>query len=448
MAKKKTGPKKPKAPKTIEPPVYVGIEPPPLIIDRRPPVKPPTTKPLTKAYDCMFSTKQLTFYLLEIEGPTSSKNAGPFVFNYAPRNVSWKKPVTITEYKTQGNISQPIYFSSAGNKKLVLNDIIFNGDNHLLPHDQLNRLQLLQLPAKGTTKLRVFQLLVGNLEGKKFAARSYGKYVISSLDIVEQFRDPNSGLTLRAKVNLELLEVAQYQVDLGNDLAVPTTIVPTLPKELLAETAAPPAPPELGQETVSGEAIPANSLIAKVGKETASVPNMAPHLHFVYRNKNETDTQAAARYLKQGIKDGNQFTYPKQILDLITLGPWQYKDQKSEAKKLSELKVFSGLGPRRSGYHKGVDYQLPGFGGPAMEGCPIYMNVPCSWAGRGQNPDGCYAWEISEPGLDGVVIICHIRELGEVSGTHNKKASSIKPLNKGGTTDKAIKKKDELTGDR
>jgi hypothetical protein len=475
MGKFKTGPKKPKKPATAPPSQEYSIVPPGIEVVNEysivPPdlprgAKPPTAKPQSPAYNCLFSSKQLTFYLSEINPPASGATAGLFVFKYAPKNVSWKKSVNITEYKTQGNIEQPLYFSSAANKKLKLDDIIFDGHDgsHILPHDQLNRLQLLQLPAKGTTKLRVFQLLVGNLDGKKFAARSYGKFVISGLDIVEQFRDPLSGLTLRAKVNLELTEVAGYQLDLGNDVALPTSIVPTLPPELTNLNRLGPTLSIVGKGKEGGAAaIEPGTIIAYVGIKGTKINKASgkhvAHLHMQFRYKNEDQTQAVKRYIKEDPK-ASWRTYPKEILDMITLGPWQYKDArqnlKSPALKLSEIKTRIGggnLGAYRGyGPHRGVDYQFEGFIDEAMHRCPITTNIGLFWVGAaegGQNA-GAWEWEGTLNGKDFILSIFHIDNngLAQASGTAAyKKNFTNAPLNTGGNTDKAIKKSGAETQD-
>ena len=466
-ALKKTKAKKPRPPKTAPPSQEYSIVPPDLIVDRSPPQKKPVSKPVpTPSYDCLKSDKELTFYLTEINGPASSKGAGPFVFKYAPKNVSWKKQVGISEYKTQGNTEQPLYFTAGTNKKLQLQEIIFDGHDgtHVLPHDQLNRLQLLQQPVKGTTKLRVFQLLVGNLGFKSFSARSYGKYVISNLDIAEIFRDPSTGLTLRAKVNLELTEVAGYQLDFGNDLAIPTSIVPTLPKELLGSPLSTLGPTlsNVGSAQEVGGAIPAGTVIAYVGDKATKYA----HLHYEFRYKTQDEDSAVKAFVPKDI--GPWSAYPKEILDLITLGPWQYRARgsnkvtKSEAKKLSELLgvvVIDGgyLGAPRDyrkigkklDRHRGIDFQLLGFPGVASKGTPIQININCFFVGQVHEGSGAYAWEGTLNGKEFIITIKHINEggLAQVSNTANTRANSKKALSKGGTTDKANKKADQDTGD-
>jgi hypothetical protein len=451
MSKTKLGPKKPKAPATA--PKKKSSSVPPKLKDK-PKIKAPS-KPVTKEYDCLFNDKPLTFYLTEINGPASSKNAGPFIFRYAPKAVSWKKPLSISEYKTQGNTSQPMYFASGANKKLTLNDILFDGHDgsHVLPHEQLNRLQLLQLPAKGTTKLRVFELLVSNITSKSFAARSYGKFVITNLDIAEQFRDPSTGLTLRARVNLELTEVANYQLDFGNDLAIPSSIVPTLPKELGSPLSSlGPTLSNVGSGQEVGGAISAGSVIAKIGSKGTD----AAHLHFEFRYKDEDRFKSVEKYTGTSKDNGPWKTYPKEILDLITIGPWEYKRSKGKAKKLSEIttKIPGGyLGkyrPEKSRRHPGVDYQLDKDTGGAFvnqegRGIPITINANVFWVGPAGQGSGCYKWEGTLNGREFIITICHIDDAGglaQVSNTANKKPVSVTPQNKGGNTSAAIKKSD------
>lgn len=449
MSKKKTKPKKPKAPKTAPPTQEYTIVPPELIIDRTTPKKPPVKTP---TYDCLKSDKELTFYLVEINGPKSSEGAGPFTFKYAPQKVSWKKQVGISEYKTQGNTEQPLYFTAGQNKKLQLQEILFDGHDgtHVLPHEQLNRLQVLQLPAKGTTKLRVFQLLVGNVSNKSFSARSYGKFVITGLDIAEVFRDPSTGLTLRAKVNLELTEVAAYQLDLGNDLAIPTSIVPTLPEELSSPLSS--LGPTLsnvanGQEV--GAAIPAGTVIAYIGTKGTN----AAHLHYEFRYKDEDRFKAVENFTGTKKDTGPWKTYPKEILDLITLGPWEKNKERGKAKKLSEIntKISGGyLGnyrPKNNRRHPGVDYQLDRDNGGAFSnqdgnGIPITSNTGLFWVGPAGKGFGCYKWEGTLNGREFIITICHINDggLAQISNTANKKISSTDPQSKGGNSNKAKNK--------
>lgn len=449
MSTKKLGPKKPKAPATAPKPIEPKSTAPKL--KDKPKPKAPTN-PVTKEYDCLLTDKQLTFYLTEINGPASSKTAGPFVFRYAPKAVSWKKAVSVTEYKTQGNVSQPMYFASGANKKLTLNDILFDGHDgsHVLPHEQLNRLQLLQLPAKGTTKLRVFELLVSNITSKNFAARSYGKFVITNLDIAEQFRDPATGLTLRARVNLELTEVANYQLDFGDDSAIPSSIVPTLPAELSSPLSS--LGPSLSSNGApeTGAAIPSGSVIAKIGSKGTN----AAHLHFEFRYKDEDRFKSVEKFTGTAKDLGPWKTYPKEILDLITIGPWEYKGSKGKAKKLSEIttKISGGyLGnyrPKSNRRHPGVDYQLDKDTGGAFanqegRGIPITVNTGVFWVGPAGVGFGCYKWEGTLNGREFIITICHIDDAGgltQVSNTANKKPVSITPQNKGGNTKAAIKK--------
>ena len=243
----------------------------------------------------------LQFYLTEVT--SNSTKSKPFVFKYAPRNVAWKKQHVIAEVKTQGNTQQPMYFNYGENKKLQLQDILFETDKHKLPDVDLEALQQMQKP-RGTA-LKIFRLSVGYVENKKFVARTYGEFVISSLDIKELLRDTRTGLTSRATVNLELTEIASYQKDTNRDLSVPRSIVPTLPKELKEEAKA----AQKSSATLSNKE---STAPIKPGSVLGTIaPKKSLYFHYSAPGLSVADT-----IVKKGWQPG---VYPKSVLDAFRL---------------------------------------------------------------------------------------------------------------------------------
>lgn len=400
-----------------------------------PPIKPAPIKGspvLSSAYDCLNTGANLTYYLLEV----GVKDPKPFVFALPPRAVSWKKNFNLQEYKTQGNLAQPIYFSLAENRRLSLSGITFDPDKGSLPHERLELLQELQKPAG--TKLRVYQLLLGNKQAKQFAARSYGKFVISSIDIAEQLRD-NTGKTLRAIVNVELIEVSSLQLDFGRDLSVPTTIVPTLPPEL-ANSQAADVNNNAGNVTPSpGNAIKAGTTIAYVGHAGVGAGKSSSHLHMEYIAPGKTLDQTV-----EGLYATGQL--PRFVQDAVSLGPHQGVAKK----KLSELKSYSPIQRFRAFKgrpHRGSDYQLTPLANVAMFRCPIVIEVDMFFKDFRAVPTKDAStlltildMECTVKGYEGIYRFLHVDGLAPEVNTSAKRITSTQPNNTGGKTTKALQK--------
>ncbi len=426
---------KPKVPKpSAKAPPSQKIKAPPSKTKKVIPTVSKEKKPvLSTAYNCLNNTGDLTYYLLEI----GAKDSKPFTFVLPPRAVSWKKPVHIQDIKTQGNISQPLYFSFAENKKLTLSGIIFDQNSGSLPHERLELLQSLQLPVN--TKLRVYQLLVGNTESKQFAARSYGKFVISSVDITEQLRDSQTGKTLRAIVNIELTEVSSQQLDFGKDLSVPSTIVPTLPSELTG-TVTNSANSEGGEPTPnSGNVIKAGTTVAFVGYRGVAAGINSSHLHLNYIAPGKTLNQTIEPLFATG-------QLPLFVRQAVSLGPFQNVPKK----KLSELKTYSGIQKFRAfsqGPHRGADYQLTPLANKAMFKCPINIEVDMFFESfntrKLRNIDSLLSvltLVCEVKGYEGRYQFLHIESSAPGIDTSRKRSATTEPNNKGGKTPTAIKR--------
>jgi hypothetical protein len=164
-------------------------------------------------------------------------------------------------------------------------------------------LQQMQKP-RGTA-LKIFRLSVGYVENKKFVARTYGEFVISSLDIKELLRDTRTGLTSRATVNLELTEIASYQKDTNRDLSVPRSLVPTLPKELKEEAKA-------AQKSSAALSNKDSTAPIKPG-QTIGIININESLNFAF---SLPGLSVADTIKKKGWQPG---VYPKSVLDAFSL---------------------------------------------------------------------------------------------------------------------------------
>lgn len=400
-----------------------------------------TTLP-AQIHECTPLVDNLTFYLVEVAKANVNT---PIVWEFwlPPATISWSKNTTIAQSKTQGNTQQPMYFANAENKHLKLGGIVLDGKTRgRLPKEALKRLEEMAKPGPRNA-VKVFELIVKSYNSKKqqVGHRSYGKFIVTIGEVVEKFRDIKTGESLRIVLDLDLYEVADYQLDLGNDLSVPTTLVPTLPTDLTSGAAADAKPNvSLGQIPV-GEPIPAGTVFAVTGSSGKGKPKggVPSHLHFQWRPFNKTANQVTTEFF------GKEFpkSITKNIIVKVNTKHLMKSGPLSENQRSREYATFLGA-PRPNNpdgstrRHNGVDY--PNLDGDDLSATvPLYFKSYTDWS-KGGGGGRILELECFEKGAEGVYTFMHLNSIPEgVTKARRGPSKSTDSSNKGGNTPTAAK---------
>lgn len=144
-------------------------------------------------------------------GPTE------WYFIASPLKVSWSKKGEMSETLTYGSNSAHLTYGTTKLRALTLNECLIEGftDNKTVENNvrELEECMHIHIDSEsGSAAPYCWRLFAGS--------KSYGTYVLTSVESNEIFRD-NSGNSTRSVVNLTMQEVADYQVNLGQDLAAP-----------------------------------------------------------------------------------------------------------------------------------------------------------------------------------------------------------------------------------
>ena len=135
-----------------------------------------------------------------------------------PQLVSWSKESTNSEVAAWGTNEPYLNYSTTKLRKLTLGDAMFEGfsDGKQVEGNikSLEAAMKMVLNEEGFASPYCWNVFAGN--------KSYGTFVISSVQVKEQMRDM-SGNATRAVVDVELTEVPSYQVSTGIDLTSPAT---------------------------------------------------------------------------------------------------------------------------------------------------------------------------------------------------------------------------------
>ena len=144
-----------------------------------------------------------------------SGSGDAWVFITAPNAVSWGVSAEVTRVDIFGTNSPPVVASSRGMRDLTLNEALIEGftlgKSVQKELDNLEALMNVEVNSKdGFVLVPVYNVRAGG--------KSYGKYVIESIDVEEQMRDLQ-GRATRAMVGVSLKQVPDYQVNSGVDQA-------------------------------------------------------------------------------------------------------------------------------------------------------------------------------------------------------------------------------------
>ena len=146
--------------------------------------------------------------------PTSGAGDA-WVFITAPNAVSWGVSAEVTRVDIFGSNAPPVIASSRGMRDLTLNEALIEGftlgKSVQKELDNLEALMNVEVNSKdGFVSVPVYNVMAGG--------KSYGKYIIESIDVEEQMRDLQ-GRATRAMVGVSLKQVPDYQVNSGVDQA-------------------------------------------------------------------------------------------------------------------------------------------------------------------------------------------------------------------------------------
>jgi|LakMenEpi03Aug12_release.lakeMendotaPanAssembly.Ray.scaffolds.fasta_scaffold88313_2 hypothetical protein len=150
-----------------------------------------------------------------LASPPGSGGGEAWVFITAPGSVQWNVSADVQRIDIFGTNSPPVTASSRGMRDLQLTEALMEGftlgkavQNEL---DQLEKLMNVEVNSQdGFVSVPVYDVKAGG--------KSYGLYVIESIDIDEQMRDLQ-GRATRAMVGVSLKQVPLYQVGNGIDQA-------------------------------------------------------------------------------------------------------------------------------------------------------------------------------------------------------------------------------------
>jgi hypothetical protein len=138
-----------------------------------------------------------------------------WVFVTAPQDVSWDKQGQLSPVDNFGTNSPYVIYSSTGMRKLTLGEVLIEGfsagkevENHIIKLESM--MNMVMNSEVGYVSPYVWDLRAGD--------KSYGKFVIESLQIKEAMRN-EKGRADRAVASISLQQVPDFQVNDGRDLA-------------------------------------------------------------------------------------------------------------------------------------------------------------------------------------------------------------------------------------
>jgi hypothetical protein len=148
-----------------------------------------------------------------------STNSDAWVFITAPGSVQWNVSANVERVDIFGTNAPPVVASSRGMRDLQLTEALIEGftlgKSVQKELDNLENLMNVEVNSEsGFVSVPVYNVSAGG--------KSYGLYVIESIDIDEQMRDLQ-GRATRAMVGVSLKQVPQYQVGSGIDQAGSST---------------------------------------------------------------------------------------------------------------------------------------------------------------------------------------------------------------------------------
>jgi hypothetical protein len=148
-----------------------------------------------------------------------SGNADAWVFITAPGSVSWNVSSDVQRVEIFGTNSPPVIAASRGMRDLSLTEALIEGftlgKSVQKELDNLEALMNVEVNSEsGFVNVPVYTVTAGG--------KTYGDYVIESIDVDEQMRDLQ-GRATRAMVGVSLKQVPKYQIHSGVDQAGSST---------------------------------------------------------------------------------------------------------------------------------------------------------------------------------------------------------------------------------
>ena len=148
-----------------------------------------------------------------------SANSDAWVFITAPGSVQWNVNANVERVDIFGTNTPPVVASSRGMRDLQLTEALIEGftlgKSVQKELDNLENLMNVEVNSEsGFVSVPVYNVSAGG--------KSYGLYVIESIDVEEQMRDLQ-GRATRAMVGVALKQVPKYQVGSGIDQAGSST---------------------------------------------------------------------------------------------------------------------------------------------------------------------------------------------------------------------------------
>ena len=134
-------------------------------------------------------------------------------FVTAPQDVSWSKEGKVSTAETYGTNSPYILYGSTGLRKLTLGNVMLEGfsDRKTVEANIVALETCMNMVIQGGyTAPYCWKMYSGG--------KSYGTFIITSVKVKEVMRDLR-GYATRAFVDIELMQVPDYQVNSGRDLA-------------------------------------------------------------------------------------------------------------------------------------------------------------------------------------------------------------------------------------
>lgn len=187
-----------------------------------------------------------------------------WVFITAPGSVSWDKQGETSIVNTYGSNNPYVIYSTTGMRKLSLSECLVEGfssgkevEDHVLNLEKL--MTMCMDTEKGYVSPYVWDLRAGD--------KSYGMFIIESVNVTEEMRN-KKGRADRARVNISLQQVPDFQINDGRDLATKADLAAGT--SLAAETAAKEAPAAEKAAAEAGKPVTDSAAAAAPGDASPS----------------------------------------------------------------------------------------------------------------------------------------------------------------------------------